>query len=101
MISIGKIAVDIAALQGNEKSIEQYISRLEALNSRLETLLGRIEASWEGEASRSYLNLMRGYAAQAANMVSVLQEFKSYVGKACSLFETKDKMAASRINSSF
>ena len=49
MISIGKIAVDIAALQGNEKSIEQYISRLEALNSRLGTLLGRIEASWEGE----------------------------------------------------
>ncbi len=101
MADIGKVLVDIAALQGNEKSIEQYISRLEALNSRLETLLGKIEASWEGESSKAYLNLMRGYAAQAANMVTVLQEFKSYVGKAHSLFETKDKAAASRINGSF
>ncbi len=101
MADIGKVLVDIAALLGNEKSIEQYISRLEALNSRLETLLGKIEASWEGESSKAYLNLMRGYAAQAANMVTVLQEFKSYVGKAHSLFETKDKAAASRINGSF
>ena len=101
MANIGKIVVDIAALQGNEKSIDQYISRLEALNGRLETLLGRIEASWEGESSKAYLTLMRGYAAQAANMVKVLQEFKNYVANAHNLFESKDKASASRINSSF
>lgn len=101
MARTSKIAVDITALQNNEKSIDQYIARLEALNARLETLLGRIENSWEGNASASYLQLMRGYAAQAANMVKVMGEFKTYVAKAHNLFETRDRSAASRISGSF
>lgn len=101
MANLAKIVVDIAALQNNEKTIGDYISRLEALNARLETLLGRIESSWEGNSSQAYLNLMRGYAAQSANMAAVLREFKSYVGKAHTLFETKDRTSASRISGSF
>lgn len=101
MANQGRIAVDIAALQNNEKTIGDYIDRLEALNARLELLLGRIESSWEGNSSQAYLNLMRGYAVQAANMAAVLREFKSYVGKAHTLFETKDRASASRISGSF
>ena len=101
MANQGRIAVDIAALQNNEKTIGDYINRLEALNARLEALLGRIGSSWEGNSSQAYLNLMRGYAAQAASMAEVLREFKSYVEKAYTLFETKDRTSASRISGSF
>ena len=55
MANPAKIAVDIAALQNNEKTIGDYIGRLEALNARLETLLGRIESSWEGNSRQEYL----------------------------------------------
>ena len=101
MADTSKIAVDITALQGNEKTIDQYIARLEDLNTRLEMLLSRMEGSWEGNASASYLQLMGGYAAQAVNMAAVMGEFKNYVAKAHSLFETKDRSAASRISGSF
>ncbi|MCI8401314.1 MAG: hypothetical protein HFI38_04350 [Lachnospiraceae bacterium] len=101
MANTSKIVVDITALQGNEKSLGQYIARLEALNARLEALLERIGESWEGGASQSYLHMMREYAVQAAGMAEVLREFKNYVAKAHSLFEMKDRAAAARISGSF
>ena len=101
MANPAKVAVDITALQDNEKTIQQYISQMEALNARLETLLGRIESSWEGKSSQAYLNLMRGYAAQAVNMGAAMREFEKYVQKACTMFEAKDRAAASRILGSF
>lgn len=98
---MAKIKVEVTALRENEKSLEQYIASLEELNSRLETLLGRIESSWEGDSSAAYINVMRRYAAQAANMARVLTEFKSYVRSAADTFENTDKKAASRIENAF
>lgn len=98
---MAKIKVEVTALRENERSLEQYITSLETLNSRLETLLARIESSWEGDSSTAYINTMRRYAAQAANMARVLTEFKSYVRKAADTFETTDKKAANRIESAF
>ena len=98
---MAKIRLDISELKNNEKSIEQHIAQLEALNSRLETLLARIESSWEGDASTAYIRVMRNYATQAADMVKALLEFKGYVNNATSTFETLDKSAASRINGAF
>lgn len=98
---MAKIKLAITDLKNNEKSIEQHIAQLEALNSRLEVLLTRIESSWEGDSSVAYIRGMRNYAAQAANMVSVFSEFKSYVNSATSTFETLDNSGASRINGAF
>ena len=98
---MAKVEVNITALKENESSLEQQITQLEALNSRLEALIGRIESSWEGDASAAYIRVMRNYAAQAANMVNVLNEFKKYVNNAADTFETLDKKAASRIKGSF
>ena len=98
---MAKFKVDITALRTDEKALDQQIQELTELNKRLETLLGRIESSWEGDASTTYLRVMRTYAAQAANMVEVLKEFKSYVNNAADTFETFDKKTASRIWGSF
>ena len=98
---MAKFKVDISALRTDENSLEKQIQELQELNKRLETLLSRIESSWEGDASTAYIRMMRTYAAQAANMVEILKEFKSYVNKASNTFETFDKNTASRIWNSF
>ena len=61
---MAKIKIAVSELKNNEKSIEQHIAQLEALNSRLEALLTRIESSWEGDSSVAYIRLMRNYAQQ-------------------------------------
>ncbi len=96
-----KLKVEISALRANQANLEKQIAELEALNRRLETLLARIESSWDGEASEAYIRVMRNYAQQAANMEQVLTEFKSYVNKTADTFETLDKNVASRIHGAF
>lgn len=98
---MAKVKVEISALRTNQASLEKQIADLQALNTRLETLIARIESSWEGDASVSYIRVMRNYAQQAANMVQVLTEFKSYVNKTADTFETLDKNVASRIFGAF
>lgn len=98
---MAKLKVEISGLRTNQANLEKQIAELESLNRRLETLLGRIESSWDGDASDSYIRVMRGYAQQAANMVEVLKEFKTYVNKTADTFETLDKTVASRIFGAF
>ena len=98
---MAKLKIEISALRTNQTNLEKQIADLEALNSRLETLLARIESSWDGDASDSYIRVMRGYAQQAAEMVKVLTEFKSYVNKTADTFENLDKKISSRIFGAF
>ena len=98
---MAKFKVDISALRTDENSLEKQIQEMQELNRRLESLLSRIEESWEGDASAAYIRVMRKYAEQADNMVKVLTEFKSYVNKAATTFESFDKNTASRISGSF
>ena len=97
----GLMVVKLTQLRENSSALERQIGGLTQLNARFTALLGRMEASWEGAASEAYLRLMQQYAAQAADIVLVLQEFKSYVDRAVSAFEEADNSAASRILGSF
>ena len=98
---MAKLKIEISALRANQANLEKQIADLEALNRRLETLLARIESSWDGDVSVSYIRVMRGYAQQAADMVKVLTEFKTYVNKAADTFESLDKKISSRIFGAF
>ena len=92
------IKINIDGLRSNQRSIEQKIGDLEALNGRLEALLARIDSSWEGRASEAYISTMRGHKKKAEQMIGVLREFKSYMEQAAAKFESKDRSGAGRIN---
>lgn len=98
---MAKIKVDINSLTSNSSSLNTKIMELQALNNRLETLISRIQDSWEGQSSERYISGMRSYAAKAQNMVEVLTEYKKYVDSAIEKFSNVDKNSASRIRSSF
>lgn len=98
---MAKIRVNEEELLENGSSMEKKISELQALLTRLNALIERIEASWDGDASTAYINTMRGYATQAEAMIQVLTEFKTYVNSASSLFKNTDGSAAAKIRGSF
>lgn len=95
------IIIDQSILRSSSRDIESKIQELTELNSSLDTLLLRIGDSWEGSASEAYLNMMRNYANQAKEMISVLREFKSYIDNTVTKFESTDKSCASRIRGAF
>lgn len=100
---MGKIAIIInkAMLRGKARELEGRTQELHALNTRLATLIGSIQGSWEGQASEAWLNTMQAYLQQAQGMIEVLQEFKGYANQAADEFEEEDNEAASIIFNAF
>lgn len=98
---MAKIRMDIEALTANAAQIDARITELQALNSRLESLISRIEASWDGVSSIAYIAIMRGHAEKAKKMIAVLTEYKKYVETAIEKFRSIDNGSASRIRNSF
>ena len=98
---MAQIRIDVEALRGNSTQIKAKIQELQNLNARLETLLARIEGSWEGQSSTTYIQIMRGYADKAAKMVEVLTEYKNYVDSTVEKFSGVDQSAATRLRGSF
>ncbi len=95
------IEVNLEALESNSNQLKTKIDELQALNTRLENLIGRMESSWEGDASVTYINIMRSHMEKARKMMAVLQEYKNYVDKAKNEFTSVDSNSASRIRGSF
>ena len=98
---MAKIKIDIDALKSNASSLEGRIAELQALNTRLEGLIARIQASWEGQASIIYIAKITAQATKAKKMVEVLQEYKKYVESAFNKFSSIDSNSANRIKNSF
>lgn len=98
---MAKIKIDVAALRENSRGLELKIQELNVLNKNLDSLISRIESSWEGEASTAYINMMRFYENKANSMVEILTEFKSYIDSAVIKFEDVDNASASNIRNSF
>lgn len=98
---MAKIRVDVESLRGNSAQLNARITELQNLNARLENLINRIETSWEGQSSVTYISIMRGYANKASKMVIVLTEYKKYVDGAIEKFSSVDKSSANKIRNSF
>lgn len=98
---MAKIKIDIESLKLNASSLEERITELQNLNTRLESLISRIQASWEGQASKVYIDKITAQARKAQKMVDVLMEYKKYVESAISKFSTIDNNSANKIKNSF
>lgn len=98
---MAKIKVDVDALQRNASALEARISELQALNTRLEQLMARMQASWEGQSSALYLAKLSAQAQKARKMVDVLEEYKKYVETAVEKFSGADRDYAGKIRNSF
>ena len=98
---MARIKIDIDALKSNASALEGRIAELQNLNSRLESLIAQIQASWEGQASIVYIAKLTAQAAKSKKMVEVLMEYKKYVETAISKFSSVDTNAANKIKNSF
>lgn len=91
------IKIEINKLQGYSSTLSQRITELQTLNTRLQTLISDIDASWDGDASEKYSLMLQGYLEKAKKMVGVLTEYKRYVDNAINKFSNLDKNSASTI----
>ena len=93
--------VEIDALRNYAQTIEGRIQEYEALNARMAAMKDSVLASWQGEASETFGEMMTTYVVDAEKLVEILNEFKSYAQKAADLYDSADTECAAKIRSSF
>ena len=93
--------VEIDALRNYAQTIEGRIQEYEALNARMASMKDSVLASWQGEASEAFGEMMTTYVVYAEKLVEILNEFKSYAQKAADLYDSADTECAAKIRSSF
>lgn len=93
--------VEIDSLRNFANVIEGRIQEYEALNGRMSSMKENVLASWQGEASEAFGEMMANYVVQAGRLVEILTEFKNYAQKAADLFDNADTECAARIRGSF
>ena len=97
---MGMVKGDPASLRTCASQVEQKIRELEELNKRLEQLLGRMGASWSGQSCDAYLTKMQERGQRNAQMVTVLESYRSYLAKVADRYEQIDKNGAARVRNS-
>ena len=95
------IKIDNAGLAESEQALKTYMADLQGLNTRLTSLIDQISASWEGNRSRRFLQMMQERRLKAEEMVNVLREFSDYAKQARERFTELDKRSAAQIRGSF
>lgn len=98
---MGQLRFDIEALRSYANTMNGHISEYEALNAQLEGMSAEIVATWKGEASQAYTQMMGNYVVQAKKLTEILQQFRGYAQNTADQFETLDTSCASRIRQSF
>ena len=98
---MARIKVNIEGLRNNRSDIQKQLAELQQLNSKLEGMINTIDASWEGQASKAYRNMMMNYLKKARNQEQILQEVMRYIQSAINKFETTDKKSSTRIRGAF
>ena len=94
---MARIRINTDGLKSNISEMNNYIATLEQLNNRLQTLITRINDSWEGNACKAYVEAMMKRLSKSKEMVKVLVAFRGYMQQAVSKFEERDKIGAGNI----
>ena len=95
------IKIDYDMLNQEASRLNSQIQEYESLGSRVNTLIGQMQASWEGEACNAYTEMMQRYMMQSQKMVGILNAFKSYATGASEDFAEIDMQCAALIRNSF
>lgn len=95
------IKIDFDGLNQQASTIGSITQSYESLNGRMKSLTEQISSGWEGEASKSYVEMMQKYIDQSGKMVNILETFKNYAVSATNDFAEVDQACASLIRNAF
>lgn len=95
------IRIDYDGLAQQVSSLNSQIEQYETLGSRVRTLTGQMQSSWEGNACNQYISMMQNYMNQSEKITGILREFKGYAERASAEFRQTDHTCAQAIRSTF
>ncbi len=98
---MGRMRLDIDAIQSFAKSIAGRISEFDNAVSRTNTLNNSITASWKGKSKEAYEAFSQNIMLNQQQMREIIEMFREYAVETASTFDEVDAECAALIRNSF
>lgn len=89
---MSKIEVDIQGLRENSAILSNTVTQMENLYIRINKLVSTLDATWDGDASRAYINKLSKQAELVMKSAKITKEFAKYGSQTADKFETIDEI---------
>ena len=76
---MAKIDIDIGTIRSSASTLEAKVNELKVLRFELQKLISQIDSTWDGPASRSYINRMNNYLTKIDDTIKILSGYFDYL----------------------
>lgn len=95
------IKIDYDGLSQASASLKNYAAAYDSLCARMKSMSDQISATWEGNASRAFVEMMQKYQKQGLLIKDIIATIEGYAQMTGSDFQAVDQECAARIRNSF
>lgn len=88
---MSKIDVDVGSLNETSTKLANISKELKLLRFDLQKLVGRIDDSWDGPASRAYIEKMMIYLRELSRIIEAIEQYRESVVDTANSFAELDK----------
>lgn len=89
---MAKIDIDIETIRSSSTTLEAKVNELKVLRFDLYKLISQIDDTWDGPASRSYINRLNDYLKKIDVMLTVLPYYAEYLKNTANDMERLDSI---------
>ena len=76
---MAKIDIDVETIRSSASTLEAKVNELKVLRFELQKLISQIDSTWDGPASRSYINRMNNYLTKINDIIKILSNYFDYL----------------------
>ena len=87
---MAKIDIDIETIRSSATTLEAKVNELKVMRFDLYKLISQIDDTWDGPASRSYINRMNDYLTRIDVISNVLSAYSVYLKNTANDIEKLD-----------
>ena len=89
---MAKIDIDIETIRSSATTLEAKVNELKVMRFDLYKLISQIDDTWDGPASRSYINRMNDYLTRIDVISNVLSAYSVYLRNTANDLEKLDTL---------
>ena len=89
---MAKIDIDIETIRSSATTLEAKVNELKVMRFDLYKLISQIDDTWDGPASRSYINRMSDYLTKIDVISNVLSAYSVYLRNTANDLEKLDTL---------
>lgn len=94
---MGKLSVQVQELRTCASLLVRQAAEVKDVSAAMGTVYGQLDMSWDGSASREYLNRLKSAQQEAEAIAAAIREYRNALNRLADEIEEQDRREEARI----